>query len=140
MKQFKTIIGLFLLFTVVSTVSCSGPDFSNNLVDMAVSQLGITETQAMGGAGALLSVAKNNLGDSFDSIAELVPGLDSYTNIAQLVGGASESMSSLSEAGSVFENLGMEAGMVDQFVPVLTNYASSTGGTSAGELLASGLK
>jgi len=138
-NRIKTKI-IILTAALILLVGCSGADYSNSLIDMATSQLGISETQALGGAGALLMIAKNTLGDSFESIAKLVPGLDSYTNIAKVVGGASENIGSLSEAGSVFENLGMDAGMVDQFVPVLTNYISATGGTSAGESLAGALK
>lgn len=134
-------VNLSILTLVLLLFSgCSSTDFSNNLIDMAISQLGINETQALGGAGALLMVAKNTLGDGFESIAKLVPGLDSYTNIAKVVGGASENIGSLSEAGSVFENLGMDAGLVDQFVPVLTNYASAAGGEASGQLLAGALK
>ncbi len=125
---------------LVLLVGCSGADFSNNLIDMATSQLGITETQALGGAGALLIVARNVLGKDYKNIAKLVPGKESYRNIAKTVGDASEAMSSLKEVKPVFENLGMDAGMVDQFVPVLVNYISATGGTSAGELLAGALK
>ena len=140
MNNLKKMKSFMLLFVLILLVGCSGPDFSNSLIDMATSQLGITETQALGGVGALLAVAKTNLGDSFESIAKLVPGLDSYTNIAQTIGGATAGMSSLSEVGPVFENLGMDAGMVEQFVPVMTNYATAAGGQSSGELLAGALK
>ncbi len=140
MKRTKKLISIFSVIALLTFVSCSGPDFSNNLIDMVTSQLGVTETQALGGAGTLLMVAQNVLGDSFSSISKLIPGLDSYTNIAKTIGGAPAGINSISEAGSVFENLGMEASKVEQFVPVLTNYISATGGESAGELLSGALK
>ena len=140
MKNRMKFTSILLTLVLLLFTSCSSPDFSNNLIDMATSQLGISETQALGGAGALLIVARNVLGDEFESISKLIPGISSYHNIAKAVGNASESISSLNEVRPVFENLGLDAGMVDRFVPVLTNYVSAAGGNSAGELLAGALK
>jgi len=140
MKRTKKFITLLSIVALLTFVSCSGPDFSNSLINMATSQLGINETQALGGMGTLLMIAQNTLGDSFSSIAQLVPGLGSYTNIAKTIGGAPAGIASVSETGPVFENLGMQADQVGQLIPVLTNYVTSTGGESAGQLLAGALK
>ena len=48
------------------------------LVDSLSTDLGVTQQQAAGGAGALLAMAQNNLsGDQFSGITSKVPGLDS---------------------------------------------------------------
>ena len=112
-----------------------------SLIDMLSSQLGISPTQALGGAGALLTVAENTLSpEDFKKVTDLVPGSASYLNIAKTVGGATSAMNSLSSVAPVFENLDMEPSMVDQFVPVLTNYAGVAGGSDVGSLLSGVLK
>ncbi len=47
------------------------------LVELLVSQLGVTSTQAAGGAGAIFSLAKDRLApDQFAQVAAAVPGMD----------------------------------------------------------------
>ncbi len=141
MKNLKKVSLASLLVVALLFSGCSGSGMTMSLIDMLSSQLGISPTQALGGAGALLTVAENTLSkEDFAKVNDLVPGAASYLNIAKTVGGATSAMNSLSSVAPVFENLDMEPSMVDQFVPVLTNYASVAGGSDVGSLLSGVLK
>ncbi len=50
---------------------------NSELVGTVMSQLGLTQTQAEGGLGSLLGLAKTSLGqESFSPIADSIPGID----------------------------------------------------------------
>ena len=141
MKNLKKISLASLVVVALLFSGCSGSGMTMSLIDMLSSQLGISSTQALGGAGALLTVAENTLSpEDFKKVTDLVPGASSYLSIAKTVGGATSAMNSLSSVAPVFENLDMEPSMVDQFVPVLTNYAGLAGGSDVGSLLSGVLK
>lgn len=130
------------------------PQTEGGLMDSLVSTLGVSQDQAQGGTGALLAMAKDNMsGNDFGKLAELFPSLDQLLaaapdlgeNAAQstgsqggllgkagaLLGGdGGDGNPSLDALGSAFESLGMEPGMVQQFLPPLLNYVQSEGGTA----------
>ncbi len=140
MKRVKSI----LLLTAISLVllnGCSSLDVGDGLLKTITSQLGVTDTQALGGAGALLQLAQDKLGvDQFSAISAIIPGAESYLNIAKTVGKVSGPMSSLDDVKPIFENLGMSGDMVGEFVPALSGYASTVGGSGVSDLLGSVLK
>ncbi len=141
MKNLRKISLASLVVLALLFSGCSGSGMTMSLIDMLSSQLGISPTQALGGAGALLTVAENTLSpEDFKKVTDLVPGSASYLNIAKTVGGATSAMNSLSSVAPVFENLDMEPSMVNQFVPLLTNYADVAGGSDVGSLLSGVLK
>lgn len=91
----------------------------NNTLVKSLGSLGVTPTQAAGGAAVLLNSAKGKMNPSdFSSLTQQTPGLtDILGNYAlnSIVGGSS--------VGSQFKALGMEPSMVGQFVPIIVNYA-----------------
>ena len=58
------------------------------ILNMLIDQLGVTEDQARGGAGAILSLAKEKLGDTdFSKVAQAIPGMEDLLGAAPESGG-----------------------------------------------------
>jgi hypothetical protein len=146
-KQFAIKIFLILFFICWITYT---PTYAGDmgLVDLLTSQLGVTNSQAEGGAGSIFQLAKQNLSvEDFSSIAKAVPGIDKMVGAAPKVGGSSSSLGGISSmmgsnklggmAGlaSSFEKLGLSGDMVDKFMPIILDYVKNKGGEHAMSLL-----
>jgi len=126
---------------------------SPELVGQLTKQLSVTPDQATGGAGALFNLAKSRLsaGD-FSKVAGAVPGMDGLLKaVPKADSGGSSALGSLgsklpggagglaSVAGS-FQSLGLSPDMAAKFVPVMTKFLESKGGSSVGSLFAGAVK
>ncbi|HEK0909821.1 DUF2780 domain-containing protein [Pseudomonas machongensis] len=131
------------------------PAAQANLLNTLGSELKITPEQAVGGAGAMLGLARNNLSnDDYGQLTKAVPGLDllsganalgGLNGLGELLGQNSQRSSALSNAlGNVenrndldnaFKALGMDTGMIGQFAPLILQYLGQQG--IAGSLLQS---
>lgn len=119
------------------------------LIDALTGQLGVSTEQAMGGAGSIFSLAKQNLSlDDFASIAKVVPDMDSLLGAApalggsgamgaasSLLGGSSSSLGGAAALAGSFDSLGLNSDMVGKFVPVVLDYVQGVGGEAAMNLL-----
>ena len=102
---------------------------AQQLVGQLQDQLGVTEAQAMGGTGALLQLADNQLGaETMGTITNKAPGISS------LLGGGSSltdnllsNISSMDGVQSAFSALGMDSAMIQQFVPIVMSFLSEQG-------------
>jgi Protein of unknown function VcgC/VcgE (DUF2780) len=142
----RNLISAVLLFVGGFLAACAqmdsmmGTGSASSPTGTLSKQLGVTETQAAGGTGAILAFAQQRLaaGD-FDVVAKAIPGSDKYLSAAkQLLGGAS--ISDKAGLQSAFSKLGMSPDMVNKFAPILTDYVGKTGGDQAKNLLAGVLK
>jgi hypothetical protein len=146
-KQFviKIFLIVFLIFWITYTPTYAG---DMGLVDLLSSQLGVTKSQAEGGAGSIFQLAKQNLSiEDFSSIAKAVPGIDQMMSAAPKVEGSSSSLGKMSSmmgsdkiggmAGltSSFEKLGLSGDMVNKFMPIILDYVKNKGGEDAMNLL-----
>ena len=135
---------LLFLLSFQTTVQAGGPD----LVQMLTSQLGVSGEQATGGAGAIFGYAKDNLSvDDFSTIAKGIPAMDDLLAMApepensSALGkagsmlGADTSLGGMAGLASSFESLGLDAGMVSRFVPIVSDYVGSVSGDQAMSLL-----
>jgi hypothetical protein len=124
-----------------ATVATESP-----LVHQLTSELGVTQRQALGGAGAIFSVAKQNLQPSeFGQISSAVPNMDSYLEAAPrpktlggmfgALGGQAGKVGKTASLVSSFSQLGLSADMVGKFTPVVLQYVQAQGGSSAMTLL-----
>ena len=124
-----------------------------NLLNTLGSELKITPEQAIGGAGAMLGLARNNLsGDDYGQLTKAVPGLDllsgsnglgGLSGLGQLLGNGKNSPALSNALGGEVENrndldnafkaLGMDTGMIGQFAPLILQYLGQQG--IAGSLL-----
>ncbi|NIE77085.1 DUF2780 domain-containing protein [Pantoea sp. Ap-967] len=130
------------------------PEGQANLLNTLGSQLNITPEQAVGGAGAMLGLARNNLSsDDYGQLTKAVPGLDllsganalgGLSGLGQLLGNDKGSQSALDKAlgndvenrgdlDNAFKALGMDTGMIGQFAPLILQYLGQQG--IAGSLL-----
>jgi hypothetical protein len=115
----------------------------------ALGALNVTPQQAVGGTGALLSLAQNSLGsDQYSQLSGAVPGLDQLTGsnglnqlgaLSGLLGGAQQqpvpaqtgallnNVSNLQQLNQAFSALGMQTGLVAQFAPILLQFLGAQG-------------
>ena len=132
---------------------------SPELIGQLSRQLGATNQQAMGAAGALFSLAKTRLKPAeFSKVSAAVPGMDKMlaaapakppasavptgtSGLAQMgaaaLGGKAGGMASFASA---FSTLGLKPEQVAIAASVLTSYVSKSGGSGLGSLLAGVLK
>jgi hypothetical protein len=109
-------------------------------------RLGISQTQAQSGAGALFQLAKTQMQpNAFSQLSNAVPGMASLLKaapamqqpsglggLASLGGGRVGNMMGLASA---FQQSGMSPNMIQKFVPVIVEYVKGTGGNAiAGSL------
>lgn len=134
-------------------VQGQAPAAQANLLNTLGSELKITPEQAIGGAGAMLGLARNNLsGDDYGQLTKAVPGLDllsgnnalgGLNGLGQLLGNDKNSSALSNALGGEVENrndldtafkaLGMDTGMIGQFAPLILQYLGQQG--IAGSLL-----
>ncbi len=123
------------------------------LLNTLGSELKITPEQAIGGAGAMLGLAKNRLSEpQFSELSNSVPGLDQIAGnsaigglngLGGLLGGGSDKNALLDgllgnvkdtgDLNNAFSALGMDSGMIGQFAPIILQYLGQQG--VAGSLL-----
>jgi uncharacterized protein (DUF2267 family) len=139
------VISALLLFT--------GMAQANELVNLLMSQLGVTQQQAAGGTGAILNSAKESLKpNEFQQLAATIPeadklmaaapkveapeqkgmGLGSLTSMAKQV---SPELGSKAELAQSFQELGLEKDMIGKFGNVIMDYCKQKGSTIASSLL-----
>jgi hypothetical protein len=124
------------------------------LVQLLSKNLGVTEKQATGGAGSIFNVAKQKLSaDDFAQVAKAVPGIDKMMATApksegvtgmlggasSLLGGSAPSVDKAASLSGSFSQLGMNAGMVNKFTPIILDYVKSKGGEQTMKILQSAL-
>jgi len=125
------------------------------LIETIIGKLGIDESQAKGGVGQILGLAKEKLGGGkFAEIASAVPGLDALTGDAPKAEGGglmgalggvasalgADDLGDLAKLAGGFDKLGMDKGMIGKFVPVILDFVKDKGGDKVGALLEGVLK
>ena len=110
----------------------------NELIAQLVSQLGVQEGQAKGGAGLLLKMAQSKLGGDFSKVSEAVPGLGGL--VGALGGGKAGGLADLASLAGGFSQLKLDPQMISKFVPVILSFVQSKGGQDVVKLLAGVLK
>ncbi|HJR33205.1 MAG TPA: DUF2780 domain-containing protein [Pseudomonas sp.] len=121
------------------------------LLNTLGSQLDITPEQAIGGAGAMLGLARNQLsGQDFSELSKNVPGLaqiagnsaiGGLNGLGGLLGAGSDKNALLDgllgnvkdtkDLNNAFSALGMDTGMVGLFAPVILQYLGQQGVTGS---------
>jgi hypothetical protein len=109
----------------------------------ALSQLNLTPQQVVGGTGAMLGLAKNQLSSTdYSELAKNVPGIDMLSGggelgvLAGLLGSSGKAAGLDNALGNVkdtndlnnaFSALGMDSGMIGQFAPLILQYFGQQG-------------
>ncbi|MCF6339090.1 MAG: DUF2780 domain-containing protein [Gammaproteobacteria bacterium] len=151
-------LGIFVIVALTMMVNAcssipglgggSDSDSANTgLVNMLTSQLGVSNDQAMGGAGALLGLAKSTLSSGdFAMVGKAIPGMDSLLGAAPkdsklsdklstVLGDNAKKTTGLGDVAGSFSKLGLSPDMVGKFAPVIMSYAQSNGGDDVMSLL-----
>lgn len=125
------------------------------LIGVLVSQLGIQEGQAKGGAGLLFKLAQEKLGGDFSEVAGALPGVKDLIAAAPQAGGAAKlvggllgaiggdkakGLAGLASLAGGFSQLKLDSGMIAKFVPVILGFVKGQGGQAVADLLAKALK
>lgn len=141
-----------LTFITVQAITAQGlQPASPELVGQLTKGLSVTPHQATGGAGALFSLAKSRLNPAdFSKVSAAVPGMGSFLKAAPSTSGGSElsgltgalpgNVGGLASTATSFQKLGLSPGMVEKFVPIMTNFVQAKGGANVASLLSGALK
>lgn len=121
-----------------------------DLIQMLVSQLGVNEQQAKGGAGLLFKIAQDKLSSQdFSKMSSTLPEVSECMRSApaesgglmgmlgKAVGGKAGDLASLA-AG--FSKLGLDPAMIQQFLPVVLSFVQQKGGAEIVGMLQKVLK
>lgn len=153
----KAVFSMFLLAAVSLTLGFGSPVFAMdmNLVGLLMKNLGVSQNQAAGGAGAIFNTASQNLStEDFAKVTAALPEAQSLMDAAPVADEGSGALGGLSSvldkkksgatsltalAGS-FSKLGLSSDMVGKFIPVVLQYAKAKGGDVVSGLLKSALQ
>lgn len=129
-----------------TAIASSVPTTQTALTEALVGQLGVTQQQALGGAGAIFQAAKTNMTQqAFAGLSQSVPGMSEMLAAAPQVGGAAMlggaggTIGTMQSLYSSFRQLNLSPGMVNQFIPVVVDHVSTTSGQATSNLLRSAL-
>jgi hypothetical protein len=121
------------------------------LVQQLISNTGVNQQQAEGGAGLLFGLVKDQLSSGdFSQIADAIPGIESLIDaapsedsagLAGLLGGVAsaiggEQLGNMASLASGFSKLDLDAGMIGKFVPIVLSFLQSQGGDGLSDLVA----
>lgn len=136
----------FLMFGAAPAVlaACSSIPGMESAADPLVTalsgRLGVSDTQAKGGVGSMLGLAKTKLSpEKFSTLSAALPGVDGYLKSAQEVLGPNAKIADMTGLKSAFSRLGMGPEMIGKFKPILLETAGKVGGEPVKQLLASAL-
>jgi hypothetical protein len=101
---------------------------------------GLTETQAVGGVGSMLGLAKNTLSPSdFATLAKTMPSADSYLSAAGKAGIDTSAIRSVDGLNQAFAKLGMSPNQARGLLGSVTDFVGKQGGSSARGLMTKAL-
>ncbi len=111
------------------------------LMGMLTSQLGVTDNQAKGGVGSLLTLAKEKLpAADFTKVASVVPGASKYMDMARSLGAVVGPLKNVAGLNGALGKLGMSTDTIARFIPAVTSFMGKAGGSTVTNLLATVLK
>ncbi len=126
-----------------NTATADAPTAQTAGLLSALSQLNVTPEQAIGGAGAMLGLAKNQLSSTdYSELSKSVPGIDLLSGGGQLgllsglLGSSGQAagldnvlgnLNNTNDLNSAFNALGMDTGMIGLFAPVLLQFFGQQG-------------
>lgn len=152
-NSFKSMVLISILALLSSFTNYALADAG--LINLLTSNLGVTQPQAEGGAGAIFGLAKQKMPTSdYAQLGQAVPGIDSLIQAApkpsglgsslggvtSLLGGSSGGLAGLASLGESFGQLGMSADMVTKFAPIILDYVKQKGGDGVMGMLQSALQ
>lgn len=138
----KTILLLFSLNVAAaelgSLMDQAKSATSGSVTSALAAQFGMTDTQAEGGIGSILSLAQNklNAGD-FDTVINAIPGGAGYMDTAKQLGLLDVPLENLTGLASALSSFGLPAQSISDFIPAASKALGSIGGPEVSQLLSS---
>jgi len=135
MQRRTMLVGLplasLVLFGCASTKATGNP-----LMGMLTEPLGLTEEQAGGGIGSMLTLAQEKLtsGD-FSKVASAIPGSSQYLDKAKSLGAVTGPLTNAAGLTGAFNHLGISPSVAQKFVPTVTNFVGKAAGSDIGHKL-----
>jgi len=139
----KKIMVLSILALSFSAFSFGG----NDLVEKLVSQLGVSQEQASGGAGAIFSGLKDGLSkDDFSKLSTSVPGVTDLLDkapevqsdlggMASMLGKDAKKLAAIEKTKKMFKKLGLDEEKLSLYLPVVIDYVKEKGGDKVAGLI-----
>lgn len=121
------------------------------LVDILEHRLGVSQHQALGGAGAIFQLAQGRMApDAFAALTRSVPGMDQMlsaappmsnlsSGLSSVMGDKNNTLGSVAALAASFQQLDLSPDMIGRFVPVVTNYVQQSSGQAIADLLQAAL-
>ena len=120
-----------------------------DLLEKLMNELGLSEEQAVGGAGLLFKLAREKIDPSdFAKIAGLLPMLNEWISkapegslmkslggFASVLGGKGSDMGLLAQVAGGFSQLGISKDKITPFVKLLGGHLQELGGDEVGDLI-----
>jgi len=142
----RTLLLILVISLLTSLIGCSGGGSkdamlssltSDPAVQLLAEHAGVTADQAVGGLGAIMSLAKNKVSaEDFSKLTSGLPSTQKYMDAASKMGVKSDIKDMIDLKGA-YEKLGMSEQAASQFTPTAINYIRSAGGDAAAGVLSS---
>lgn len=129
MKKSLLLVAFFATTLIASAQS--------DLVGMLTKEMGISQSQAEGGAGALFGLAKEGMSaPDFSSLSNVIPDMNGLLGAVPSFGGgktsmlgkAAQSLTGMPAVTAAFEKLGLNQTHVALMTPLLVGYVEDKGG------------
>ena len=129
MKKILVLVALFASSFIANAQS--------DLIGMLTKEMGISQSQAEGGAGALFGLAKEGMSaPDFSSLSKVIPDMSGLLGAVPSLGGgktsmlgkAAQSLTGMPAVTAAFEKLGMNQTHVALMTPMLVGYVEDKGG------------
>ena len=136
-----TLLAAFPLGSYAQSLGSIASALKDPLLQVLMSQLGVTEKQAKGGVGSYLTLLREKLPKAdFNTVAALVPGASGYLETAKKLGAVVGPLKNLAGLNGALGRLGMGPATATKFTPALTDYLGKLGGAEIQSLLAVAMK
>ncbi|MBX9961779.1 MAG: DUF2780 domain-containing protein [Burkholderiales bacterium] len=121
---------------MANSVTSAVTGTSDALLAAMSHQIGVSETQAAGGIGSIMSLAKSRLPEeSFAKLSKGLPNVDKYMKTVQDVLGPNAKVTDLASLKSAFSRFGMGPEMIAKFKPFVMDALTKAGGDPLMQLL-----
>ena len=108
----------------------------DSLMSRLTSGLGLSETQAAGGLGSVMSLAGKKLpAADYASLSKLLPNADKYLKVAQEAGVLREPITDVTRLNSAMGKLGIKPDTATKMLGQLGDHVGAAGGDSAKNML-----
>ena len=100
--------------------------------------LGLTETQAAGGLGSVMSLANSKLpAADYEALAKVLPNTEKYIAAATQAGVLTDPITDVTRLNSAMRKLGITPDKASTMLGQVNNYVEKVGGDSARNIVAS---